>query len=157
MKNGVILLALIVAALVAPVTVYVGVTAYSKYRVASIHHADMKRQQRALVQYSAQVDEYNRFAARVEHFVINARSAGVTDEAWDRHQVDIKQRGVTFDELDQFIAGASSGDNYYFLPDKLIIQAPGAGTNDNPFRRGLKTSRDEVTVSLAGNFLVRVK
>ena len=158
MKTRVILLAIIIAAIAAPTAVYFGVTAYTRYRVASVAHADLKRQQRDLGQYSAQVDEYNRFAARVEGFIQNAKSAGVADEAWDRHHVDIKQRILTFDELDQFIAGASSGDNYYFLPDKLTIQAPGADTGNNPFRHGrVNTSPDEVGVSLVGDFLVRVK
>ena len=158
MKNIIILLALSIASIAAPTAVYFGVTAYTKYRVASIQHADLKRQQRALKEYSVQVDEYNRFAARVERFIQNAKGAGVADEGWDRHHVNIKQRVVTFAELGQFIADASGGDNYYFLPDRLHIQAPGAGVVGNPFRRsGVKISRDEVKVSLEGDFLVRIR
>jgi hypothetical protein len=151
-------MALLVGAIAAPATAYFAINAYEEYRGASVRHSYLKRQQRELDQYSAQVDDYNRFAARVEKFVAQAHAAGVADEAWDRHQVDIKERSVDFDELDQFLAGAGSGENFYFLPSKLTIQAPGATTTGNPFRRGLRsTSTNTVKVSLQGNFLVRIK
>ena len=158
MKNITLLLALAVAAIAAPLTTYFGVSAYTESRAASIRHADLKRQQRLLEEYSVQLAEYEQFTARVERFIQSAQTAGVAEEAWNRHHVDIEDRVVSLEELDQFIAEAGGGDNYYFLPSKLQILSPGAGTVENPFRRrGASGSTQEVHVSLTGDYLVRVK
>lgn len=158
MKNVVIPLAFAIAAIAAPITTHLGVSAYGEYRVASIRNADLKRQQLALKEFTGRLVEYKRFAARVERFIANTHTAGVVDGSWNRHHVDIKDRVVSFTELAQLIADHADGENYYFLPSKLQIQARGAGGFANPFvRGGAKTSRDELTVSLVGDFLVPIE
>jgi len=155
-KHNIILPVLAVLAIAAPTAVYFSANAYSGYRAAAVRNVDMKWQQKALREYSVQVAEYNRFAARVERFISSARKAGVAEESWDRHHVDIKQRVVKFSDMDRFIADAAGGDKYYFLPERLLIEVP----RDAPgarIRGREKLGHDEVKVSLKGEFLVRIK
>lgn len=157
MKSVGLLVALAVAAIAAPTAAHFGVSAYSRYRVASIRHANLKLQQRELRQYAEQVAEYKLFAERVERFIRSAQSAGLDYGGWNRHHVDIKDRVVSFAELPQFIADHAGGENYYFLPTKLQIRAQGDRGDANPFaRRGARTSGDAVMVSLVGDFLVPI-
>ncbi len=158
MKNLFNLLILTLAAIATPVTVYFSVAAYTEYRAESIRYQDLKRQQRQVKEYGAQVDQYAIFTARVEQFIKSTQAAGVVEEAWNKHHVDIKDRSISFDELDQFVAEAGGGENYYFLPNKLKILSPGGGETANPFRRGRASIKnDQVLVSLTGDYLVRVK
>jgi hypothetical protein len=147
-----------IVAIAAPASTHFGVSAYGSYREASIRHADLKLQQRELRAYAEQVAEYKRFATRVERFISTAYAAGIADGGWNRHHVDIEKRVVSFTELAQLVTDHAGGDNYYFLPYKLRIEARGAGGVTNPFGRGgARTSRDEVMVSLAGDFLVPIE
>lgn len=158
MKNVALLLALAVGAVAAPTATWFGAATYGEYRQASMRHADLQRQQRDLDAYSEQVAQYRRFAARVERFIGAARAAGVADESWNRHHVDIKDRVLSLAELAQFIEDAGGGDSYYFLPERLQIQASRSGGSVNPFRgRSAARSPDVVSVSLSGYFLVPVQ
>jgi len=155
-KNILILLVLSLTAVTAPLSVYFAVSAYAGFRNASIQHTLLQQQQKDLHEYSQQVAEYKQFAARVTRFIDNAKVAGVAEDGWNRHHVDIKQRVVTYAEMDQFIADAGSGENYYFLPAKLRIEVPDLA-NNRLHQAGKKPSNNAVKVSLTGDFLVRVK
>lgn len=158
MKNIAILLVLAVAAIAAPAFTFFAASSYAQYKEASIRNADLERQQRELHEYGEEVAEYKRFAGRVERFIANARAAGISDEGWNRHHVDIQNRVASFGELAQFIEDSTGGDNYYFLPAKLQIQTGTAGGAASSFgRRAAATSADQVRVSLMGEFLVPVQ
>ena len=158
MKSIAILIVLTVAAVVAPAAGYLAVSAYAEYKEASVRHQDLKRQQRDLEAYALELADYQRFASRVERFIETARAAGISEEGWNRHHVDIQSRVVSFDQLGRFIADANGGDEYYFLPSSLRIETGVGGGAANPFgRRSSSIARDEVRVSLVGDFLVPVR
>ncbi len=149
---------LILVGVAAPFAVHVAVSSYQAYQVENMRHRDLKRQQRQIHEYAAQVKEYEQFAARVEKFIGSAQLAGIAEDAWDKHHVDIKNRTIEFAGLDQFLGEAGGGKNYYFLPEKLKILSPGAKNSSNPFKRGrANVNEDQVLVSLTGDYLVRVK
>jgi len=148
-------LLIIAAAIALPVSVYFALGARADHRGLQTSLLRLQQQQNRLAAFDAQVKNFQNYQATLSGFNKSASEYGITAENWDTHRVDVKDMFLGFDQVENFVADMSPGDNAFFIPEKAkivarptVTRAELAGTNKSEPEPG------GITLSLSGTFIV---
>lgn len=144
MSKKIMFIIILAAAVALPVATHFAIAAHDEHKSALRNRTKLQKRQAELNMYSDRLSKYRKFADRAQNFVRKVELTGVGESGWNRHRVQIKQRAVSYSDLDKFIAETNNGPNSYFIPEKLELK-----TDGHPV--------DGVLLSLEGEYLVNAK
>ena len=148
-------LLIIVAAIALPLSVYFALGARAEQRGLLTSLQRLQQQKNQLASFDAQVKNYQSYQATLNNFNDTAVKYGLSAQNWDSHRVDVKDIFLGFDQVENFVADMSPGDNAFFIPEKAKIITRPTVTRDQLAGTNL-TEPDPggITLSLSGTFIV---
>lgn len=145
---------------------HVFMTAYTDYYITRKKLELLNDQEQFFKDQVKALERKHSALEQVTTFMDHAGQSGLLKEDWDKFFVDLTEEPLSFSHLSRLLAQACTSENYYFIPESLVIRLgqvekpsdgkEGAGEVKNaPEKQPLVSEAFDAVVSLKGLFLVR--
>lgn len=149
-------------------------TAYTDYNITQKKLELLRNQERFFNSRIKELEQKKSVIEQTKIFIDNADRSGLFRKNWDEFSVDLKDEPVSFSQLKALLYHAGTADQYYFLPESLVIQPGGMKKNPEKKEEAIQSKTDsaksplvsemtpaplasdsDTVISLKGIFLVR--
>lgn len=104
-------------------------TAYTNYHITQKKLELLRSQERFFKNRIKGLDEKTSVITQAKVFIDDAGQSGLFRKNWDEFSVNLKDEPISFSQLKTLLFQASTTEQYYFIPESLVIQL---GTMKNP-------------------------
>ena len=154
----VLIVVMVVAALALPVTVYLERNANASLSGLKLAREQLQAQHRQIAGYRDHLLRYREYVEHLETFIDEARRLDIDLEHWDRHEVEIEDMFLSYDELAPFLDDMRHGRDSFFVPVRAELKTRPTVNREEAAALGHGKGDPDpggVELSLKGEFLVR--
>jgi hypothetical protein len=97
-------------------------TAYTDYHITRKKLELLSGQEQFFQDRVKALERKNSALAQVSAFMDHAAQSGLLKQEWDEFWVDLTDEPLSFSQLSRLLDQACTSENYYFIPESLVIR-----------------------------------